>query len=376
MRENIYDTAIIGGGLAGLSLSILLAQKGFKVILFEKGEYPFHKVCGEYISMESKDFLESLGFGIEGLPVISKLIVTSPNGTELRHQLDLGGFGISRFSLDEQLKNIAVKNGVVVLENCKVSDVVLLDNIFQVKTTSGEFTAKVCCGCFGKRSNLDIKWKRPFVKQVNNKLSNYIGIKYHIRTDFPEDTIALHNFKNGYCGISRIEENKYCLCYLTNAQNLKESNNSIEEMEKNILSKNIYLKEIFERSEKLYESPLSISQISFNKKSSVEDHVLLLGDAAGMITPLCGNGMSIAMHGAKIAAENVSEFLQEKISRKKMEHSYDEQWKKEFTSRLRMGRIIQRFFGKNWTTNLFIKVMKTFPALTKFIIQKTHGKPF
>jgi len=376
MRENMYDTAIIGGGLAGLSLSILLAQKGFKVILFEKEEYPFHKVCGEYISMESKDFLESLGFGIDGLPVISKLIVTSPNGTELRHQLDLGGFGISRFSLDEQLKNIAVKNGVIVFENCKVSDVVLLDNIFQVKTTRGEFTAKVCCGCFGKRSNLDIKWKRSFVKQINNKLSNYIGIKYHIRTEFPADTIALHNFKNGYCGISGIEENKYCLCYLTNAQNLKESNNSIEEMEKNILSKNIYLKEIFERSEKLYESPLSISQISFNKKSRVEDHVLLLGDAAGMITPLCGNGMSMAMHGAKIAAINITGFLQKKASRKEMEENYSLQWKNEFNSRLRMGRTVQRFFGKNSITNLFIRLMKAAPWLTKFIIKKTHGKPF
>lgn len=376
MHENRYDTAIIGGGLAGLSLSILLAQKGFKIILFEKEEYPFHKVCGEYISMESKDFLESLGFGIKGLPVISKLIVTSPNGTELRHQLDLGGFGISRFSLDEQLKNIAVKNGVVVLENCKVSDVVLSDNIFQIKTTRGEFTAMVCCGCFGKRSNLDIKWKRPFVKEVNNKLSNYIGVKYHITTEFPADTIALHNFKNGYCGISKIEADKYCLCYLTNAQNLKDSNNSIEEMEKTILSENINLKKIFERSEKIYASPLSISQVSFNSKSRIENHILLIGDAAGMITPLCGNGMSMAMHGAKIASQSISDFLAEKISRKEMEENYSIRWQKEFGTRLRMGRIVQRFFGKSFTTNLFIRLMKGVPWLTKFIIKKTHGKPF
>ncbi|MCP9749766.1 NAD(P)/FAD-dependent oxidoreductase [Ferruginibacter sp. HRS2-29] len=378
MHDSIYDTAIIGGGLAGLSLSILLAQKGAKVILFEKEQYPFHKVCGEYISLESKDFLHGLGLDIEELelPIITKLVVTAPDGTQLNQDLDLGGFGISRFTLDQYLKNIAEQKGVTVLENCKVTDTVFTDNMFTIKNNSGDFQAKVCCGCFGKRSNLDIRWKRPFVKQVNNKLSNYIGVKYHIRTKFPDDTIALHNFKNGYCGISRIEENKYCLCYLTNAQNLKESNNSIEEMEKNILSKNIYLKEIFERSEKLYQSPLSISQVSFIKKSRVENHVLLLGDAAGMITPLCGNGMSMAMHGAKIAAENIADFLQAKISRQKMEHSYDEQWKKEFSSRLRTGRIIQRFFGKNWTTNLFIKVMKLFPSLTKFIIQKTHGKPF
>ncbi|HZZ75876.1 MAG TPA: FAD-dependent oxidoreductase, partial [Puia sp.] len=50
-----YDVAIVGGGLAGLSLAILLARESYRVCLFEKEAYPFHKVCGEYISMESWD---------------------------------------------------------------------------------------------------------------------------------------------------------------------------------------------------------------------------------------------------------------------------------------------------------------------------------
>src|SRR5687767_9283184 len=56
-----YDVAIIGGGLGGLSLSIQLARKGYRVVLFEKEKYPYHKVCGEYISMEAWPFLEALG---------------------------------------------------------------------------------------------------------------------------------------------------------------------------------------------------------------------------------------------------------------------------------------------------------------------------
>ena len=81
-----------------------------------------------------------------------------------------------------------------------------------------------CSGCaFGKRSNLDVKWKRDFLKQKPGKLNNYIGVKYHIKSDFPADTIALHNFKNGYCGISKVENDEHCLCYLTTAKNLKEN---------------------------------------------------------------------------------------------------------------------------------------------------------
>ncbi|MBL0882546.1 MAG: FAD-binding protein, partial [Chitinophagaceae bacterium] len=55
--DEIYDIAIIGGGLAGLTLAIQSAKAGYRTILFEKESYPFHKVCGEYIRMESYDFL-------------------------------------------------------------------------------------------------------------------------------------------------------------------------------------------------------------------------------------------------------------------------------------------------------------------------------
>jgi flavin-dependent dehydrogenase len=66
-NQKKYDVAIIGGGLGGLSLAIQLARKNFSVILFEKEKYPFHKVCGEYISMESWGFLEDLGLPLSDL---------------------------------------------------------------------------------------------------------------------------------------------------------------------------------------------------------------------------------------------------------------------------------------------------------------------
>jgi flavin-dependent dehydrogenase len=373
-----YDACIIGGGLAGIALSIQLAKLGYAVALFEKEQYPFHKVCGEYISMESWNFLESLGLPLSDLklPVIDKLIVTAPNGNRLQQDLPLGGFGISRYKCDAALKEIAEQNGVTVFENCKVNDVIYLNDEFLLQTTQGKFTSRICCGSYGKRSNLDMKWNRSFIEQKPNKLNNYIGVKYHIKTNFPADTIALHNFKNGYCGISQVEDGKYCLCYLTNAGNLKTSNNSIEEMEKNILYKNPHLKTIFGNSQMLYESPVTISQISFDKKTQVEDHVLLLGDAAGMIAPLCGNGMSMALHGSKIAAGFIYRFLKGEISRELMENDYTREWRSAFYKRLRTGRWIQSFFGKVWMTNFFISFLKIFPSLTKALIKRTHGYPF
>jgi flavin-dependent dehydrogenase len=374
----VFDAAIVGGGLAGLSLSILLSKKGFKVVVFEKEKYPFHKVCGEYISMESWKFIESLGLDLFNLqlPVIKKLIVSAPNGSCVNAKLDMGGFGISRYFLDNKLKEIALAMGVEINDGTKVNEVLFEQEDFTIKLNGGKVRATFVAGAFGKRSNLDVKWKRDFIRQKNNKLNNYIGVKYHIETNFPADTIALHNFKNGYCGISKIEGDKYCLCYLTTAENLKRNNNSIKQMEKNVLCKNVFLKDIFSTADFLFPEPVVISQISFDKKNKIEDHILMLGDAAGMITPLCGNGMSMALHSAKIAADAVSLFLDKKISRKEMESAYIGNWEKQFSKRLKYGRRIQRLFGKETATNFFIRIMKYFPFVVRKLIKSTHGVEF
>jgi flavin-dependent dehydrogenase len=274
------------------------------------------------------------------------------------------------------LAEIAKRSGVTIYEQTRVNDVHFEEKVFAIESSQGNFRAKILAAGYGKRSNLDIKWKRPFILAKKNKLNNYIGIKYHVRYNFPDDLIALHNFKRGYCGISKVEGDRYCLCYLTNADNLQNSGNDIKTMEKTILSANPHLKKIFEESEMLMSEPVIISQISFDKKTSLEDHVLMIGDAAGMITPLCGNGMSMAMHASKIAAEQIRNFLDGTISRKSMEENYAEKWNNLFASRLRTGRMLQRLFDSQWLTTLMIRLGRLFPGLIRALIKRTHGEPF
>ncbi|HEX3080248.1 MAG TPA: FAD-dependent monooxygenase, partial [Puia sp.] len=155
--DRIYDVAIVGGGLAGLSLSILLARKGYRICLFEKESYPFHKVCGEYISMESWDFLVGLGVPLNDweLPKIRQLQVTAPNGQTLVETLPLGGFGISRYKLDAALASIAKKENVHLFENTKVNNIHFDNERHQIETSNGIFASSVACACYGKKANLD-----------------------------------------------------------------------------------------------------------------------------------------------------------------------------------------------------------------------------
>ncbi|MBC6490775.1 NAD(P)/FAD-dependent oxidoreductase [Flavihumibacter stibioxidans] len=377
-KNQIYDVAVAGGGLAGLASSILLARAGHKVVLLEKNHYPFHRVCGEYISEESRPFLVSLGlaFGELKLPEIRRLVVTAPDGSKLETALDPGGFGISRFLLDATLASLARSAGVVLMEGTRVTDIYSEDGLMKIRLPLQVITSKVAVGSYGKRSNLDLKWNRDFVRQKPCKLNNLLGVKYHIRTDLPADTISLHNFKDGYCGVSRIENDLYCLCYLTNANNLGLSNNSIRLMEERILGRNPVLDQLLRSAERTWPEPVSISQVSFAAKSQVEDHVLMVGDAAGMITPLCGNGMSMALHGSKLLAEQVTAFLSGRIPRQEMENNYQRNWRLQFGSRLRAGRMIQRFFGDPLLTKLLITAGRNSPSLTQWLIRQTRGEQF
>ena len=146
----MYDVIIAGGGLAGLALSIQLGKAGYRVALFEKETYPFHKVCGEYISLESWNFLEELGLPLSdwNLPVIQTLLMSAPNGRSLEHELPLGGFGISRYRLDAALADIARSCGVEMHEAARVTNIQFQREMFTVTTGDGTFTARVACGTY------------------------------------------------------------------------------------------------------------------------------------------------------------------------------------------------------------------------------------
>jgi len=377
-NEKLYDIAVIGGGLGGLTFALQAIEKGYKVILFEKENYPFHKVCGEYISLESWNFLSNLGVPLASfsLPIIDKLCVTDVLGNAYSFKLPLGGFGVSRFFLDDYLFRLCVEKGVEVIQKTKVNEVNFDKDLFTISFDNKSIKSKIAIGSFGKKSNLDLKFKRSFALAKPNKLNNFIGVKYHIYHSIDEKEIALHNFKNGYCGISQIENNKVCLCYITSANNLNKNEQSIAQMEKMILSENPFLKEIFTNAKFIYEKPLNISQINFQSKSKIENHVFCIGDAAGLIAPLCGNGMSMAMHSSKLAFNRNDSFLRGSISRNEAEKEYLKQWNKHFKKRLFIGKVVQYFFGNNTMTVLFLKAMKKVPFISKWIIKNTHGESF
>lgn len=365
---------IIGGGLAGLTCALQLGRAGIPSTVIERKEYPFHRVCGEYISNEVVPFLKASGLYPDEFnpPQIRNFLLSAVNGRHEKMKLDLGGFGISRFAFDNFLFNKAKQDGAEFLLNEEVETVTFADNKFQVHTTREEIEADVVIGAFGKRSKMDRFLNRRFV----NMKSPYVGVKYHIRCENPDDLIALHNFPGGYCGISNIEEKKTTLCYLTHRDALKQFKN-IDALEQSVLFRNPFLRDIFTNSEFLFQKPEVINEVSFLTKTPIEDHILMAGDSAGMIAPLCGNGMAMAIHSGKILSDLIIEYVNVPgRSRDWLEKRYVNAWNTHFRRRLWIGRQVQRLFGSETASRLAVGLAIKSRPIADVIIRNTHGEPF
>ena len=371
----MYDVTIVGGGLGGLIASILLSEKGLNVLLLEKKQYPFHRVCGEYISNEVIPFLESHDIYPSELdPVaIDKLLISSVSGSFFKTQLDLGGFGLSRYAFDNWLATKARSLGVTLMEKTTVSSIDK-NNHWTVSTTSGEqYHSNLVISAHGKRAKLDQQLKRNLLQSR----SPYVGVKYHITSNLDNHTIALHNFVGGYCGVSRIESNKFNICYLAHRDQIKKYKH-LPEFEHQVVLRNPHLREIWDNSEFLFDKPEVINEITFRAKEPVLNGIIMIGDSAGMITPLAGNGMAMAIRSAALASKAILDhYHPDGINEDQITSQYQNIWRKHYQFHLAKGRVIQKaLFSSSLSSSFAVFIGRFFKNITNSIIEQTHGEPF
>src|ERR1700736_6567005 len=158
----LYDLIIIGGGPAGASAAISAARSGARVLLLERGRFPRHKVCGEFVSAESLGLLFTLlDSGHRNLLEQAIRIGRSQiflDGHRVRGSIDPPAASIARFDLDIALWESAASSGVdarfpVAVERLEPRGPLI--DCFRVKTTHGDFESKALIDATGRWSNLN-----------------------------------------------------------------------------------------------------------------------------------------------------------------------------------------------------------------------------
>jgi menaquinone-9 beta-reductase len=367
----MYDVIIVGGGLSGCSAAIQLASRGHQVLLLEQQKYPAHKLCGEFLSVEVIEIFENLGILDEvkaiGAHPIHHAVLTATSGARFEHSLPGTALGLSRYQLDPLLFNRAAAVGA----DCKEGTIVReisgdFASGFRVVTSGGEFTSRMVLAAHGKRSPLDTQLKRPFA----SRKSPWVAFKSHCDgLDLP-GTIELHAFPGGYCGLSMIETGQVNLCWIGHEKILQDS---ADRNLPNALYENPALRD---RLDHLVCSPAvrtRLSQISFELKGNFDGDICMIGDTVGMITPLCGDGMAMALRSAEIAVPLASGYLKGSLSSVQFKQQYQRNWQREFKLRLQLGRMIHTAFIQPKIAQASLQVCRSVPAIGNWIIQNTRG---
>jgi len=255
----------------------------------------------------------------------------------------------------------------------QVTDVQFNTTTFRIQCKQQSFTATYVLGAYGKRANLDKKLERNFSEQN----SPWLAVKAHYKADIPSDLVSLHNFNGGYCGISMVEDQKINVCYLTSYSSFKRYRD-IKNFQEEIVQQNPHLNSFYNNADLIFEKPLTISQVNFSKKQAVEQHIFMIGDAAGLIHPLCGNGMAMAIQSAKIISDILIQHGDKNPStntRRHIENQYHQQWHNMFYKRLLTGRALQRILLNANLQEIAYHFAQGMPGIVPKIIKQTHGTP-
>lgn len=371
--DSSVDVAVVGAGLAGLACAVQLARGGARVALYEEGQLPRHRVCGEYVSREVLPFLETLGLDVFtlGAKRLDRFELSTPKGRAFRSMLDLGGFGLSRYRFDGALLELAREANVHVELGQAVRHVEFDADRFVVHVRSARIQARLVLGSFGKRSRLDQGLRRPHAR----RRSKYVAVKRHYRGDFPPDLVGLHFIPGGYCGISAVEGDRVNVCYLTDAAAIRQGG-GVDGFDRAGLTSNPLLATYLQRLEPTFERPLVISQVDFAPKHAVHEHILMLGDAAGLIHPLVGNGMAMALRAAAMVVPRAFAFLSGRLTRDALETAHRRQLVTEFGPRRQLSRGLHRLFESSPAGEAVCAAANLLPGLARFVIRSTHGTTF
>ena len=355
-----FDIVVIGGGPAGCAAAIAAARNGATVALLERGRFPRHKVCGEFVSAESLSVLLDIS---AFAPELRSILDRAPrlgagrvflDRRKLFLEIEPAAASIPRFDLDAALWVAAQAAGVDCRQQAAVEHIDG-EGPFTIHSWGGDFIADALVQATGRWSNLSAN------SEAHPDTTKWLGVKAHYAEVDPPPSVDLYFFDAGYCGVSAVGPDRVNACALVRASAAKT------------------LEEVFARSPELCDrsrewkqvtEPVSTSPLLFRKPRPLAGNVLLVGDAAGFVDPFIGDGISLALRSGTAAGE----CLAAKGSLESRAHAYSEIYRRELLPVFGASSRLRRLVSLPRVIRRPLLALLDRPAMARYIVRHTRAR--
>jgi menaquinone-9 beta-reductase len=363
----LYDLIIIGGGPAGTSAAISAARVGASVLLLERGRFPRHKVCGEFVSAESLSLLKDLLDHPHGALLQDAVRIPRArlflDGRALQVTVDPPAASIARFDLDAALWQSARGAGVDARQQVAVQGV-SGSGPFRVVSASENFEGRVLINASGRWSNLNLP---PPENEVRPQ--KWLGVKAHFAEPptsetTPEPSVDLYFFDGGYCGVQPIGAGRVNASAMVRA----DVASSLPE----VFAQHPALRDR-SRSWAPVSDPVSTSPLIFRNPRPERDNVLMAGDAAGFVDPFVGDGISLALRSGSLTARCLKSFLAGEASLPDAVRRYSQDYKESLLPVFRTSSKIRKMLVlPGYVRKPVLSFLESSPAITNYLVRKTR----
>jgi flavin-dependent dehydrogenase len=361
MSEPNFDIAVIGGGPAGSAAATTAARFGARVVLLEAGEFPRHKVCGEFVSAESLDVLRDL---LQSTPAAEQLIAAAPVIDRIRLLLaervieahvSPSALSITRFALDSLLWQAAQQAGVEARLNCEVS-AIRGDGPYHLDMSGGEVIARTVIVAAGR-------WSKFKARTLLPNGPKWIGVKAHYRETTPPRSTDLYFFEHGYCGVQPVADDVVNACAMVRSDRAT----SLED----VFPLHPALAER-RRSWQVITKPVTTAPLLHLPPQPVRDNMMFVGDAAAFIDPFVGDGISIALRSGRVAARELCAFLVGRNSLSCALTDYETNYARQFLPLITAASRIRGVLSWPAPARTVVFELLRAPGLMPFVIRKTR----